>query len=114
MKTTLTIAAIATASILALSSESAHAYDGLMKQSCSIADRGRPPLHVEECLINSSMSQGVARLIVTTPDGRRFRIENDSHDIDKWSLNGRRAKQTHGGSCYESSQVAVCAESGAF
>jgi hypothetical protein len=101
-------AAAAGAAVALLSGQSAHAYDALMKQPCSITDRGRPPLHIEECLIKSSMSQGAALVIVTTPDGRRFRIENDPNDIDKWRLNGRRAKQTNGGTCYESSQVAVC------
>jgi hypothetical protein len=31
-----------------------------------------------------------------------------------WSLNGRRAKQIHGGFCHEIIQVAICAESGAY
>ena len=114
MKSTLAIAAMATASILAVSGENAHA-NALLKQACSITDRGHPPLHVQECLIDSNMSpQGHVRWIVTTPDQRRFRIENDPHDITVWRLNGRLAQQILGGRCYDNDYVAVCVEDGTF
>jgi hypothetical protein len=114
MKSTLAIAAMATTSILVVSSGTAHA-NRLRTQACSIAEPGHPPLHVKECQINTNMSgQGQARYEVTTPDGKRFRIANDLHDIIKWWLNGRPAEQTEGGRCYESSSVAVCVEDGIF
>jgi hypothetical protein len=115
MKSTLVIAAMATASILALSCESAHADHWLRKQACSITDLGHPTLHVQECLIDSNMSpDGHVRWIVTTPDGRRFRIENDKNDVTMWRLNGRSAEQILGGRCYDNYNVAVCVENGTF
>jgi hypothetical protein len=108
MKSHILAAAIA-ASALFLSG-SAQAYESLMKMPCSVADRHSPPVHMQDCLIRSSMAQGVVLWVVTTPDGRRFRIENDERNLNRWRVNGAAAKETFNGTCYESRQVSVCAQ----
>jgi hypothetical protein len=110
--TNTTIAAAASAVALLLSG-SAHASEWLKKEPCSVMDRGRPPVWVNECLFRISMAQGAQLIIMTTPDGRRFRLQVD-HDLGPWRLNGKRAKEINGGSCFGNGQVTICREDGAF
>jgi hypothetical protein len=113
MKSTLAIAAMATASILALSSENAHANDALRKQGCSIIERGQGRTEMNGCLIDSSMFlQGRVGWVVTTPDRRQFRIEDD--DSNMWRMDGRPAERSQDNRCYQNDRVEVCLVNGTF
>ncbi len=114
MKSTLAIAAMATASILALSSENAHANEALRKQPCFIIERGQGRFaHNKGCLIDSSMlPQGRVGWVVTRQDGSQFRIEDD--DSDMWRMDGKPAERTQDNSCYQNDRVEVCLVNGTF
>jgi hypothetical protein len=95
--------------LLQLRSEAAHGFEMLDKRPCTIAYNRGLPVHMD-CLVRSSMSQGVLVEIVRTPDGKTFRIENTSADIDKWFVNRKRAIKsgTEARPCYTISQIEIC------
>jgi hypothetical protein len=111
MKSHILAAAIAASALLL--SVSAHASEWLKKEPCSVMDRGRPPVAIDECLLRISMAQGAQLTVVTTPDGRRFRLEV-ANDLSPWRLNGKPAKATFDGKCIGNGQVTVCRDGGAF
>jgi hypothetical protein len=91
---------------MAFWSDNVQAYESLFKIPCSISYKRDPAVHMD-CLVRSSMSQGMLR-IVTTPDGKTFRIEDD--DTGQWFLNHKRAIKTSDEphDCYKNPQVEVC------
>jgi hypothetical protein len=89
----------------------AEAYDRLWRDDqCSLQQPGRPPVHMS-CIVQSSMSQGVRLLIVTTPDERRYEIRNTEADLDRWFIDERPATerlQGRFGVCYSTSELKIC------
>ena len=85
--------------------------------SCSVADRGHPRVAFKGCSTNHGMAFGHETLDVTTPNGRRFEIENGvppyTGDLSnpKWTLDGKPAKVIDGpgkGSCYVTRSTSFC------
>jgi hypothetical protein len=92
--------------ILELWSGNVQAYEALLNIPCTISYHRGLPIHMD-CLVRSSMSQGMLR-IVKTPDGKTFRIENDN--TGKWLLNRKRAIKTSDEPhpCYRNPEVEIC------
>jgi hypothetical protein len=103
------VAALFAGATSMLLSANAHSYESLLKQGCSIGEKNKPPVHTE-CLVRSSMSQGVTYRDAKTPDDRHYIVKTETNNINKWLLNGRHAVNSSDtlSDCFKNSQIEIC------
>ena len=83
-------------------------FEALDRRSCFVIYGKGQAVHMD-CVVRSSMSQGLFTEKVTLPDGKIIVIDGDLNS-DKYTLNRRKAQKTGTDAhpCYNNNRMMIC------
>ncbi|MBV8890267.1 MAG: hypothetical protein JO305_11425 [Alphaproteobacteria bacterium] len=87
----------------------AYGFESLFTSACTLRQGKEIPIS-SECVVRSSMAQGVMFWAVTIAGNRKFTIQNSEGNLEHYTLNGKTASHKNDGlsDCYAASDIEIC------